>query len=230
MRDEAPVALATVTAVGPKTESEARDNTEEASAPPRPRTRLGAKLLVQPGGEAVLGTLGEPDLDRVVSRDVVAALDRGVTVTRHYGPRGEARQTRAIEVFIEVFAPPALLVIFGAVDFTASLASAGKLLGFRVIVCDARPVFATRARFPMADEVVVDWPDRYLATIAENPRAARCGLRSHPRHKVRRAGHHGRPPDAGRLPRRHGFTAHPRASGGGGCSRRGRPRRRWPSA
>jgi xanthine dehydrogenase accessory factor len=167
LRAEAPVGLATVAAVE-----------VEENEPVPPRTRLGAKLLVHPGGDGpILGTLGDPDLDRVVSRDVLAAIDRGLTVTRHYGRRGEARQ-RAVEVFIEVFAPPAVLVIFGAVDFTASLASAGKLLGFRVIVCDARPVFATRARFPMADEVVVDWPDRYLATIADGlgPRDAVCVL------------------------------------------------------
>ncbi len=162
LRDEAPVGLATVTAVE-----------EEASS-----IRLGAKLLVEPGREGgAAGTLGDADLDRVVSRDVLAAIERGVTVTRHYGAHGEARQ-RAVEVFIEVFAPPAMLVIFGAVDFTASLATAGRLIGFRVIVCDARPVFATRARFPMADEVVVDWPDRYLATIGEGlgPRDAVCVL------------------------------------------------------
>ena len=58
-------------------------------------------------------------------------------------------------VFIESFAPPPRLVIFGAVDFTAALARAAKLLGYSVTVCDARAVFATRARFPMADEVVV---------------------------------------------------------------------------
>jgi xanthine dehydrogenase accessory factor len=59
------------------------------------------------------------------------------------------------------------MVIFGAVDFTAALADAAKLLGYRVTVCDARAVFATRQRFPMADEVVNDWPDRYLAKIAD---------------------------------------------------------------
>jgi xanthine dehydrogenase accessory factor len=53
--------------------------------------------------------------------------------------------------------------VFGAVDFTGALVRIGKVLGFRVTVCDAREVFATRARFPEADEVVVDWPDRYLA-------------------------------------------------------------------
>jgi xanthine dehydrogenase accessory factor len=59
------------------------------------------------------------------------------------------------------------MIIFGAVDFTAALAKAGKLLGYRVTVCDARAVFATRQRFPMADEVVNDWPDRYLAKVGE---------------------------------------------------------------
>ena len=81
-------------------------------------------------------------------------------------------------MFIESFAPPPRLIIFGAVDFTAALARGGKLLGFRVTVCDARAVFATPKRFPMADEVVNDWPDRYLATVADRlgPRDAICVL------------------------------------------------------
>jgi xanthine dehydrogenase accessory factor len=48
--------------------------------------------------------------------------------------------------------------IFGAVDFTAALAKVAKVLGYRVLVCDAREIFATRRRFPMADEVRVTWP------------------------------------------------------------------------
>jgi len=70
------------------------------------------------------------------------------------------------------------MIIFGAVDFTAALAKVGKLLGYRVTVCDARAVFATRARFPMADEVVNDWPDRHLAKVADRlgPRDAVCVL------------------------------------------------------
>jgi xanthine dehydrogenase accessory factor len=70
------------------------------------------------------------------------------------------------------------MIVFGAVDFTAALARLGKLLGYHVTVCDARPVFATPARFPMADEVVNDWPDRYLAKVGERlgPRDAVCVL------------------------------------------------------
>jgi xanthine dehydrogenase accessory factor len=154
LRAEEPVALATVVA-GPN---------------------LGGKLLVEPSGEPI-GTLGDPGLDRVVTRDARGQLEAALTATRHYGPHGEARE-RAVEVFIEAFAPPPRMIIFGAVDFTAALASAAKLLGYRVTVCDARAVFATPQRFPMADEVVNDWPHRYLLKVAEDlgPRDAVCVL------------------------------------------------------
>jgi len=154
LRADEPVALATVTE-GP---------------------HVGAKLVVRPGA-AVLGTLGDPELDRVVARDTLAELDVGLTSTRHYGRHGEARE-REVTVFIESFAPAPLMVIFGAVDFTAALVRVGKILGYRVTVCDARSVFATRARFPMADEVVNDWPDRYLEKVADRlgPRDAVCVL------------------------------------------------------
>ena len=136
----------------------------------------GAKLLVRPDGEP-LGELGDPGLDRVVGRDARAQLQAGLTSTRHYGPHGEARE-HAVEVFIESFAPPPRMIIFGAVDFTAALARAAKLLGYRVTVCDARAVFATPQRFPMADEVVNDWPHRYLVKVGEDlgPRDAVCVL------------------------------------------------------
>ncbi len=124
---------------------------------------IGSKLLVRPG-QAAIGTLGDPDLDRVVSRDALGELEAGLTSTRHYGEHGEARE-EAVSVFIESFVVPPRMLIFGAVDFTAALASVAKLLGFRVIVCDARAVFATVQRFPMADEVVNTWPDRYLAEV-----------------------------------------------------------------
>ncbi len=130
-----------------------------------PASLLGAKILVRPGPPPeVLGSLGDPDLDRVVVRDAVGELSAGLTATRHYGVHGEAR-ARDLSVFIESFAPPPRMIIFGAVDFTAALAKVGKVLGYRVTVCDARPVFATRARFPMADEVVVAWPDKHLAEV-----------------------------------------------------------------
>ncbi len=154
LRAEEPVVLATVTE-GPG---------------------VGSKLLVRPGAPAT-GSLGDADLDRVVARDALGELEAGLTVTRHYGAHGEARE-QVVTVFVESFAPLPRMVIFGAVDFTAALARAGKLLGYRVTVCDAREVFATARRFPMADEVVCDWPDRYLAEIGASlgPRDAICVL------------------------------------------------------
>lgn len=141
----------------------------------------GAKLLVRPGrdGRAAQshGSLGDPDLDRVVSRDALGELAAGTTAVRHYGEHGEAREA-TLTVFVESFAPPPSMLIFGAVDFTAALVRVAKVLGYRATVCDAREVFATSARFPYADEVIVDWPDRVLARIGDTltPRDAVCVL------------------------------------------------------
>lgn len=123
----------------------------------------GAKLLLRPDHEPV-GTLGHPDLDRVVERDALGELNAGISEVRHYGVHGEARE-EAVTVLVESFAPPPRMVVFGAVDFTGALVRAAKLLGYRVTVCDAREVFATKKRFPFADEVVVDWPDRVIEKI-----------------------------------------------------------------
>jgi xanthine dehydrogenase accessory factor len=137
---------------------------------------IGAKRLVWPGRDAA-GTLGNPDLDRVVARDALGELEAGITSTRHYGVHGEARE-EDVTVFIESFVLPPRMIIFGAVDFTAALTRVAKVLGYRVTVCDARAVFATVQRFPLADEVVNDWPDRYFAKVGDElgPRDAVCVL------------------------------------------------------
>jgi xanthine dehydrogenase accessory factor len=147
-----------------------------------PDSQLGATLLVRPGGAAVerpvvLGSLGQTDLDRVVVRDALGELQVGRSGTRHYGPEGQARAAE-LSVFIESFAPPPRMIIFGAVDFTAALGRVAKVLGYRVTVCDPRPVFATASRFPMADGIVIDWPDRFLEKIGPElgPRDAACVL------------------------------------------------------
>ncbi len=118
---------------------------------------LGSKILVRPG-EPVAGTLGDSELDRVVERDALAELEVGRSGVRNYGANGQQREND-LTVFIESQAPPPFMLIFGAVDFTAALADSAKLLGYRVVVADARPVFATPRRFPMADEICVAWPD-----------------------------------------------------------------------
>jgi xanthine dehydrogenase accessory factor len=122
---------------------------------------VGRKLLVTDGDP--LGSLGHAELDRVVHRDALAELEAGRSGVRHYGPEGQTTpedlvDTPVVSVFVESWAPPPQMWIFGAVDFTAALAKVAKVLGYRVVVCDAREIFATRRRFPMADEVRVTWP------------------------------------------------------------------------
>jgi xanthine dehydrogenase accessory factor len=128
---------------------------------------IGAKMLLTP--DDTTGSLGNGELDRIVIRDARAELEAGRTSVRHYGPLGQANYepdaADAVHVFIESYAPQPQMVIFGAVDFTAALAKVAKVLGYRVTVCDARVVFATRKRFPMADEIIVDWPNRVFEKI-----------------------------------------------------------------
>lgn len=144
----------------------------------------GGKLVIRPDTDP-LGTLGNEALDRVVLRDALGELASGTSGIRHYGPEGEARQ-EDVSVFIESFAPPPQMLIFGAVDFTAALSRVAKVLGYRVTVCDARPVFATPQRFPYADEVVVDWPNRLLESVGADlgPRDAICVLTHDPKFDV----------------------------------------------
>ncbi len=137
----------------------------------------GAKLLVRAAGTASVGSLGSPGLDRSVERDARGELAAGRSGIRRYSQQGEVRG-QDVAVFVESFAPPPLMVIFGAVDFTAALARVAKVLGYKVIVCDARATFATVKRFPMADDVVVSWPDRLLNELGSDlgPRDAVCVL------------------------------------------------------
>ena len=146
---------------------------------------LGRRLVVGP--HAVEGSLGSARADDAVADDARGLLAAGRTTVLSYGPDGQ-RQGSGMEVFVASHAPRPRMLIFGAIDFAAALAQQGALLGYRVTVCDARPVFATKARFPGADEVVVDWPDRYLAAQAEqgaiDPRTAICVLTHDPKFDV----------------------------------------------
>jgi xanthine dehydrogenase accessory factor len=151
---------------------------------------VGAKLLVSPGADP-MGSLGHPELDRVVARDALAELEAGRSGVRHYGPHGETTPEDLVDaplvtVFVESWAPPPQMWIFGAVDFTAALAKVAKVLGYRVTVCDAREIFATRRRFPMADEVRVTWPGPMFAErgAALGPRDAVCILTHDPKFDV----------------------------------------------
>jgi xanthine dehydrogenase accessory factor len=126
--------------------------------------RIGAHLVVWP--DRVAGDLGSSRVNDAVTDDARGMLATGRTGTLHYGPDGE-RRGEGMAVFVGSFEPPPRMLVFGAIDFAAAMARLGSFLGYRVTVCDARPVFATKSRFPEADEVVVDWPHRYLAAEAE---------------------------------------------------------------
>lgn len=156
-----------------------KDEDSEASV-----LHLGAKILLVEGSDPI-GTLGNELLDRAVVQDTQGLMERGSSSLRHYGPEGQARQGE-VAVFIEIHTPAPKLLVFGAVDFSAALAKQGKLLGYEVVVCDARRTFATHGRFPMADEVVVDWPDRYISEHASQlgPRDAICILTHDPKFDV----------------------------------------------
>ncbi len=142
---------------------------------------LGARRVIWPDGAS--GSLGPARLDDAVDDDTRGMLAQGRTGVRHYGAQGE-RRADELSVFVHSFAPPPRMVVFGAIDFAAAVASIGKYLGYHVTVCDARPVFATPARFPDADKVVVDWPHRFLQRAAVDERTVICVLTHDPKFDV----------------------------------------------
>ncbi|WP_128374577.1 XdhC family protein [Streptomyces cavernae] len=142
---------------------------------------VGASLAVWP--DAVSGSLGSPGLDAAVTADARGELAQGGTGQRHYGPRGERRED-SVAVFLHSFAPPPRMLVFGAIDYAAAVARIGDFLGYRVTVCDARPVFATPKRFPPGVDVVVDWPHRYLRTTVTDDRTVICVLTHDPKFDV----------------------------------------------
>jgi xanthine dehydrogenase accessory factor len=142
---------------------------------------VGGKLLVTP--ENHVGTAGNEDLDRAVVEAARGMLEGGQTGMRHYGPRGQ-RRMEDVAVFIQSFAPSPRMYVFGAIDFASAVARIGKFMGYRVTVCDARPVFATRERFPIADEVVIAWPDEFLKTAEVDARTVICVLTHDPKFDV----------------------------------------------
>ncbi len=129
--------------------------------------RVGLRVVVWPDRHA--GTFGSAQADEAIIDDVRGALAAGRTATLHYGPDGE-RRGEGMDVFVNSLDPPPRMLVFGAIDFATAMARLGVFLGYHVTVCDARPVFATKSRFPDAHEVVVNWPHRYLKEEAEGGR------------------------------------------------------------
>jgi len=156
-------------------------------------SRVGRRVVVRPldagddGTPAAEGSLGSERTDAAVVDDVRGLLAAGHHQTLTYGPDGE-RRGEGMRVFVWAFAPPPRMLVFGAIDFAAAVARIGHFLGYHVTVCDARPVFATNSRFPAADEVVVQWPHKYLRAEADagriDGRTVLCVLTHDPKFDV----------------------------------------------
>ncbi|CAL9611494.1 putative xanthine dehydrogenase subunit A [Streptomyces sp. enrichment culture] len=140
-----------------------------------PGDLTGRALLVRPDGSRHGGFGAHPELDRTVAAEARAFLDAGRTGTLEIGERG-SRCGAPLTVLVESSVPAPRMIVFGAIDFASALVRVGKFLGYHVTVCDARPVFATRARFPEADEIVVDWPHRCLERTDVDARTVLCVL------------------------------------------------------
>jgi xanthine dehydrogenase accessory factor len=147
--------------------------------------QVGARRVIWGDVErASDGSLGSGErLDAAVDDDVRGMLAQGLTGVRRYGEHGERRGDE-LAVFVNSFTPPPRMLVFGAIDFAAAVARVGKFLGYHVTVCDARPIFATKSRFREADEVVVDWPHRFLAGTEVDARTVICVLTHDPKFDV----------------------------------------------
>ena len=140
-----------------------------------PADQLGAALLVRPDGSYEGGLGGHAELDRTAAAEACALLEAGRTGTVDLSEDG-SYCPGGLTLFVESSTPPPRMIVFGAIDFATALVRVGKFLGYHVTVCDARAVFATRARFPEADDIVVDWPHRYLRRTPTDPRTVLCVL------------------------------------------------------
>jgi len=130
---------------------------------------LGAKLLVRADGSAE-GSLGSPELDRA-----------GVSAAEEllWAERSETREVGEASLFVDVVAPAPRLVIFGAVDYAASLCRLARAAGWRPYVCDPRSQFATPERFPDAEEVIVAWPQEAFTRVGGINRATYIAVLTH---------------------------------------------------
>ena len=122
----------------------------------------GAKLLVLDGG-ITEGTLGDEFLDRRFAAEAQEAMRAG---------RSRTLFLEGVRGFVEVFTPPSILLVVGASHVAMPLTSLGRMLGFRTIVVDGRPRFATRERFPDVDELGVGIPSELVEKVPLIPTTA----------------------------------------------------------
>ncbi|MGQ4516421.1 XdhC family protein [Streptomyces sp. DW26H14] len=152
-----------------------------------PAELMGRALLVRPDGRRQ-GGFGarfgaHPELDRIVADAALAHLNAGGTATLEIDEE-DSRCGVPLTLLVESSVPAPRMIVFGAIDFASALVRMGAFLGYHVTVCDARPVFTTAARFPDADEIVVEWPHHYLERTAVDGRTVLCVLTHDPKFDV----------------------------------------------
>lgn len=156
-------------------------------------------------GEAVIGSIAGGCVEAAVVEACEAVLADGVSRTVEYGVSDETafsvgltcggqlrihvqlftpslqaslRDRTSVEVCREFTERPPVdrhLIVFGAMEFSAALSAAAQVMGYRVTVCDPRPLFLTAVRFPGA-ALVVQWPTEYLATATVDENTVICVL------------------------------------------------------
>ena len=129
----------------------------------------GAKLLVRADG-AVEGSLGDAVLDDAA---------RAAAEELMWAERSELRTAGSTQLFVDVCFPAPRLLVFGAVDYAASLCSAARLAGWRPYVIDPRGFFARPDRFPDAEDVVAAWPEEAVARLGGIDRATWIAVLTH---------------------------------------------------
>lgn len=153
-----------------------------------PEPLRGRHLAVGP--DEVRGTTGQAALDSALAeqaRELVARGRGGAVSVPSAGASDDpaaAAPTGQVAAVVQVAVPAPRMLVFGAGSFAGPLVAAGRLVGYRVTLCDARAAFATAERFPDADEVVVDWPHRYLAGTAVDGRTVICSLVHDPKFEI----------------------------------------------
>lgn len=134
---------------------------------------IGRKLVVLP--DETIGSVGSAALDALAVKRAGELLvaEKSETLAET-----DLESGAEVELFYEVFPAPPLLLIFGAVHVAQPLTTMAKMLGFRVIVSDARAKLATEERFPDADQILTAWPDDAL-TLLTLPQSTYVAILTH---------------------------------------------------
>jgi xanthine dehydrogenase accessory factor len=131
---------------------------------------VGTRMLVRADG-SVSGSLGDSSLEdaaRAFSEELMWGTERS-----------ELRDVDGVGLFVDVAAPSPRIFIFGAVDFALSLCRTARVTGWRPYVIDPRSRFATRERFPEAEDVVAAWPAEAVEQLGGIDRATYIAILHH---------------------------------------------------